>query len=133
MVVTPERGQDKQDALGLLAQRLFIEGCPVGRVAKASEAVDRCITSGTPFKIGKSGDPEDRTKTRYVPAEYSRWAVVYTTPTPAVIDQLERDLITKYRTSYPNACDNEIEGGGPDGVSTYVYLAYGLPTRSGHR
>jgi hypothetical protein len=45
--------------------------------------------------------------------------------TPATIDEIERDLIVKYRRSHPDTCDNDIECGGPDGVATYVYLAQG--------
>lgn len=93
-------------------------------VRDASEIIDGLIRPRSHFKIGKSGQSGDNTKARYVPSDYEHWAVVYSHAELALIDLLERKLISQYKQSHPDECDNDQEGGGPDGVSTYIYLAY---------
>lgn len=89
----------------------------------ASDNINALIKQGEHFKIGKSGDDPDTTKTRYA-NDYSGWGIVYKNDESKLIGALEEKLIEQYQKSHLDTCDNEQVGGSQGEDASYIYLAY---------
>lgn len=114
-----ERSRDmtKEDLLRILA----------GSFDDACKGVDAAISGPyiVRFKIGKSGDDPDERKKKYEDEGYTGFITVYESSNKALIDILEKLLITKYKREHPFLCENKQVGGGDisGGNTPYIYVA----------
>lgn len=66
------------------------------------------------FKIGKTSQPLETRFSQGYEDEYDSIHPIYNSTDGELIDKLEKELIKYYMYNYPDSCDNQQVGGGPD-------------------
>ena len=66
------------------------------------------------FKIGKTSQPLEKRFNQGYEDEYDSIHLVYMSHEGELIDKLEKELIQYYMNNFPDRCDNQQVGGGPD-------------------
>ena len=99
----------------------------VNSIKESCKKIDAVISSEYTirFKIGKSGDNPDTRKQGYLSKGYNKFIVVFERNNRALIDILEKLLISKYMRECPIRCDNDQHGGGElsSNCIPYIYIA----------
>ena len=89
----------------------------------AIQRIQRHITPGKRFKIGKSGESEESIKA-HQSDDYRYWSIVHVNEDEGVIDELEMQLIACFVDNYKDICDNEKSAEPILGGGSFIYLAF---------